>query len=239
MHTPEFEFEKSGENLERAIRQLGVTWPVVQDNDYAQWQAYANRYWPAHYLIDARGRLRYFHFGEGAYEETENVIRALLRESGGLVGRAGTPDAPPAPAAGTPETYLGYGRARGFASAVPPLPDRAERYRPARVPGNGEWNLSGSWTIRREYVVPEGSGLLELGFSAREVYLVVEPEAPGGSIRVRVDGLEPADTPDVRQGLLEPGSSRLYQLVGLAQPGPHVLRLEVRGRLRLFAFTFG
>jgi hypothetical protein len=215
-----------------------VSWPVVQDNDYAQWRAYANRFWPAHYLIDARSRLRYFHFGEGAYEETEGVIRMLLRETGGLVGREVSGPEPEL-AVGTPETYLGYGRARGFASAVAPLPDSSERYRPARTPGNGEWNLSGSWTIRREYVVPDSSGTLELGFRARDVYLVVEPEAPGGSIRVQLDGLPAPDTPDVRRGLLEPGSSRLYQLVALEEPGTHVLRLEVQGRLRLFAFTFG
>jgi thiol-disulfide isomerase/thioredoxin len=242
VHTPEFEFEKSGENLRRAIRQLGVTWPVVQDNDYAQWQAYANRFWPAHYLIDARGRLRYFHFGEGAYEETENVIRMLLRETGGLVGKAvSAPD--PQLAAGTPETYLGYGRARGFASAVTPRLDASEIYRPARTPGNGEWSLEGSWTIRKEYVVPDSAGTLELGFRARDVFLVVEPEAPGGTIRVRLDGRPAPDTPDVRQGLVEPGSSRLYHLVALGEPGTqtqlHVLRLEVQGRLRLFAFTFG
>ncbi len=238
VHTPEFEFEKSAENLGKAIRQLGVSWPVVQDNDYAQWQAYANRFWPAHYLIDAQGRLRYFHFGEGAYEETESVIRMLLRETGGLVGREVSGPEPEL-AAGTPETYLGYGRARGFASAVAPLPDSSALYRPARTPGNGEWSLSGSWTIRKEYVIPDSPGSLELGFRARDVYLVVEPEAPGGSIRVRLDGRQAPDTPDLRQGLLEPGSSRLYQLVALEEPGPHVLRLEVQGRLRLFAFTFG
>jgi cytochrome c biogenesis protein CcdA/thiol-disulfide isomerase/thioredoxin len=238
VHTPEFEFEKSAENVKKAIRQLGVSWPVVQDNDYAQWQAYANRFWPAHYLIDAKGRLRYFHFGEGAYEETEGALRMLLRETGGLVGREVSGPEPEL-AAGTPETYLGYGRARGFASAVPPKPDSSERYRPARTPGSGEWNLEGGWTIHREYVVPDSAGSLELGFRARDVYLVVEPEGPGGSIRVDLDGSPAPETQDVRQGLLEPGSSRLYRLVALGEAGAHVLRLEVRGRLRLYAFTFG
>jgi len=88
-------------------------------------------------------------------------------------------------------------------------------------------------------VIPDSLGILELGFAARDVYLVVEPEAAGGSIRVRLDGRDAPDTPDVREGLLEPGDSRLYRLVALKAPGPHVLRLEVRGRLRLFAFTFG
>ena len=238
VHTPEFEFEKSAANVGRAIRELGVTWPVVQDNDYAQWNAYANRYWPAHYLIDAQGRLRYSHFGEGAYEESERVIRSLLREAGGAVGR---PVSGPEPgsAAGTPETYLGYGRARGFASAVAPVLDRVAEYRPARVPGNGEWSLAGSWTISRDYVVPTAAGALELGFTARDVYLVVEPEAGGGSIRVQVDGRPAADTADVKDGVLEAEGSRLYRLVALREPGPHVLRLEVTGRLRLFAFTFG
>jgi cytochrome c biogenesis protein CcdA/thiol-disulfide isomerase/thioredoxin len=238
VHTPEFEFEKSPANVGRAIRDLGVNWPVVQDNDYAQWTAYANRYWPAHYFIDAKGRVRSFHFGEGDYDVGERVIQALLKEAGtetrGIVSK-------PAPelTARTSETYLGYERAQGFTSATFAVPDVPSDYTPARLPGNGEWNLSGRWTIAGQFVVPEAAGALELGFNAKNVFLVVEPREPGARIEVRVDGKVSADTADVKSGRLDAVESRLYQLVGLAKPGAHVLRLEVTGKLRLFAFTFG
>ncbi len=240
VHTPEFEFEKNPANVERAIRDLGVEWPVVQDNDYRQWDAYGNRYWPAHYLIDTRGRVRWFHFGEGRYKETERIIQSLLGEAGGMtVGRGLVSRPDPRFAARTPETYLGYWRSKGFTSVVGPVYNRAADYRPAERLDNGQWTLAGKWVLRPQYIEPEDTGTLELGFQARNVFLVVEPESPGGRIEVRVDGRPAADTPDVKGGVLRPDGSRLYQLVGLEQPGAHVLRLEVSGRLRLFAFTFG
>ncbi len=230
VHTPEFEFEKSAANVGRAIGDLGVTWPVVQDNDYAQWTAYGNRYWPAHYFIDTKGRVRSFHFGEGGYDEGERIIQALLKEAGAetgaIVSRPG-----PRVSARTPETYLGRDRAEGF---IPASSDRA-----SRPPGDGEWTLQGKWTISGQFVAPETTGVLELGFDAMNVYLVIEPQGPDGTIQVTVDGKVPADTVDVRSGRLTASQSRLYQLVGLANPGAHVLRLEVTGTLRLFAFTFG
>lgn len=230
VHTPEFEFEKSAANVGRAIRDLGVTWPVVQDNDYAQWTAYGNRYWPAHYFIDAKGRVRSFHFGEGGYEEGERIIQALLKEAGAETGAiVSKPE--PRVSARTPETYLGYERAEGF---IPAPSDKA-----SRQPGNGEWTLQGRWMTSGQFVVPETTGVLEIGFDAMNVYLVIEPQGPGGTIQVTVDGKVSADTVDVKSGRLEASESRLYQLVGLAKPGAHVLRLEVTGTLRLFAFTFG
>jgi cytochrome c biogenesis protein CcdA/thiol-disulfide isomerase/thioredoxin len=238
VHTPEFEFEKSAANLARAISTLGVTWPVVQDNDYAQWNAYGNRYWPAHYFIDTEGRVRAFHFGEGGYEEGERVIQALLKEAGTGVGGMVSKPAPRT-AARTAETYLGYGRAQGFASATPSVPDAAALYEPARAPRGGEWSLRGSWTVAKEYVVPEEAGILELGFDAKDVFLVIEPQEPGAIFDVRVDGKVSADTADVKAGRLSADESRLYHLVHFAKPGAHVLRLEVTGAARLFAFTFG
>jgi hypothetical protein len=112
-------------------------------------------------------------------------------------------------------------------------------YLPDGTPRNAQWSLSGLWAIKREYVVPESEGILQLGFHAKNVFLVVEPEEPGGEIRVKVDGSAGADTADVKEGVLMPDASRVYQLVGLNEPGEHVLSLEVKGKLRLFAFTFG
>jgi cytochrome c biogenesis protein CcdA/thiol-disulfide isomerase/thioredoxin len=238
VHTPEFEFEKNAANVAKAVRELGVNWPVVQDNEYVQWNAYANQYWPAHYFIDAKGRVRYFHFGEGEYDVSEKVIQALLKEAGANVGGIVSRPAPQLESQ-TPETYLGYDRGQGFVSAVNVVADKPVDYKPARAPHNGEWNLTGTWTISPQYVVPESSGTLQLGFDAKNVFLVMEPQAPEGSISVFVDGSQAGDTADLKKGTLEPRESRMYQLVGLNTPGPHILRLEVKGKIRLFAFTFG
>jgi len=238
VHTPEFEFEMKSANVAQAVKDLGVDWPVVQDNDYKQWNAYSNQYWPAHYFIDAQGHVRYFHFGEGEYDVSEKVIQALLKEAGANVTGIVSKPAPDIEA-NTPETYLGYDRGRGFTSATAPVTDKPADYVPARTPGNGEWNLTGKWTITPQYVVPQASGTLQLGFNAKNVFLVIEPGEPGGKIAVSVDGKPGSDTTDVANGVLSPRESRMYQLVGLTRAGPHVLRLEVRGNVRLFAFTFG
>ncbi len=238
VHTPEFEFERVPKNVKTAIKTLGIDWPVVQDNTYDEWNAYGNRFWPAHYFIDAKGRVRYFHFGEGSYDVSERVIQSLLREAGanpsGIVSK---PDV--VNYARTPETYLGYTRGRGFVSATSPVPDEPADYAPAHPPENGEWSLAGRWTITGEYVAPASAGTLRLGFDAKNVFLVVQPGRTDGTITVLVDGKQAGETADVKDGVVTPTESRLYQLVDLPKPGAHQLELEVTGGLRLFAFTFG
>ena len=240
VHTPEFEFEKSSANVRRALGDLGISWPVVQDNDYSQWRAYSNRYWPAHFFIDATGRVRYYHFGEGGYDVSERVIRELLAEAGAtdLVRTAIRPTQ--GYYAQTPETYLGYGRQEEESLRIAETVQRdvVAEYTASGELSNGEWTLDGRWTISREYVIPDSTGVLELGFNARNVFLVIEPEGEG-SVQVRVDGEVSRDTGDVVNGSFSPDESRLYQLVGLRRAGEHVLRLEVEGEMRLFAFTFG
>jgi cytochrome c biogenesis protein CcdA/thiol-disulfide isomerase/thioredoxin len=239
VHTPEFAFERDPENVRAAIRDLGVTWPVVLDNDYQQWRAYNNRFWPAHYFIDATGRIRYFHFGEGEYDTSEDVIRSLIKEVSDL--RSARAKGVPAAelTSRTAETYLGYGRARGFTSEVSVVPNQPIDYRPAGMLANGKWTLDGRWKINREYIAPEGTGVLELGFDAEDVFLVIEPAGASGRVEVRVDGKPAGDTVDVHGGVLLPKESRLYHLAEKIEPGEHVLSLEVSGELRLFAFTFG
>ncbi len=238
VHTPEFAFEKGSSNVARAIADLGVTWPVVQDNDYAQWAAWSNLYWPAHFFIDARGTVRASLFGEGGEERAEDIVRRLLEEAGAKPGpRVARPAA--RLAARTPETYLGTARAARFASR-PGLSDGAAAdYRPQRAPRPGEWTLEGEWTAAPEYVEPLAAATLALSFDARDVFLVVEQVREGATIEVRVDGAVPSDTVDVKAGTLTPSGSRMYHLVSLEQPGRHLLRLVVRGQARLFAFTFG
>jgi cytochrome c biogenesis protein CcdA/thiol-disulfide isomerase/thioredoxin len=239
VHSPEFAFERVSANVARAMRDLGVTWPVVQDNDYAQWKSYGNEYWPAHYFIDAKGRVRYWHFGEGGYEESESVIRKLIAEAGSAVDSGPVAPPPVRLAANTPETYLGYERGTGFASAVKPVANKAIAYSPARKPAAGEWNLRGTWTIEGQFIEPESAGTLWLGFDAKDVYLVAEGLGAGGDITAFVDDSPAADTEDLRGGVLEPKSSRLYHVVTLREGGPHTLRLEIKGAMRLYSFTFG
>jgi cytochrome c biogenesis protein CcdA/thiol-disulfide isomerase/thioredoxin len=238
VHSPEFEFEKVSANVSRAMGDLGVTWPVVQDNDYAQWNAYGNQYWPAHYFIDAKGRVRYFHFGEGAYDVSERVIQALLKEAGaetsGIVSKVETKLEDQ-----TPETYLGYERGKGLQSAVPPEAGKIVDYKPGKALSTGEWSLEGRWTIDGQYIVPESNGKLSLSFNARNVYLVIQSEGKGGSVQAYIDGAVVPDTTDVKKGIVKPTESRLYQLVKLPSGGGHLLKLVVSGNLRLFAFTFG
>jgi cytochrome c biogenesis protein CcdA/thiol-disulfide isomerase/thioredoxin len=239
VHTPEFEFEKNPNNVQKAILDLGVAWPVVLDNQYKQWQAYANEYWPAHYFIDAKGRIRYRHFGEGEYDKSAEVIKALLKEAGKTTATTDVSVPEQAIESLTPETYLGYGRTQGFLSALQMARDKAAEYTVTRRPDNGEWGLAGRWTVTSEYIIPEQEGKLQLGFNAKNVFLVIEPETREGRIQILVDGKMSGDTPDLKNGILMPGESRLYQLVALDASGPHLLSLEVHGKLRLFAFTFG
>lgn len=239
VHTPEFAFERRPANVRRAMEELGVTWPVVLDNEYAQWRAYGNRYWPAHYFIDGEGRVRYFQFGEGRYDEAEKVVRALLDEGGAALSRRAEKSPEAEIESRTPEIYLGYDRAAGFRSKIPGGENRPVLYRRAEVLKNGEWSLDGTWTVAGDFVIAEGTGVLELGFEAKNVFLVIEPLGEGGSMEVRIDGAPGGDTTDVRGGVLRPGESRLYQLVALPRRGEHILNLKVAGTLRLFAFTFG
>ena len=139
----------------------------------------------------------------------------------------------------TAETYLGYHRTKGFNSSEGPVLNEYTDYSTTLIPENGQWTLNGNWAFTQEYIVSSESGVLELGFNAKNVFLVIEPGDEGGTIEVEVDGLISEDTDDVKNGLLQVNESRLYQLVELKDPGTHVLKLRVKGKLRLFAFTFG
>ena len=239
VHSPEFAFERNENNLRKAMNELNVTWPVVQDNNFIQWRSYNNRYWPAHYFIDASGRIRYYHFGEGEYKQSERIIRKLLEESGSSPERGLAVSEGEASRSRTPETYLGYGRTEGFLSEDLRVKEEPVDYLRGHEPENGEWNLEGTWTIRRDFIESEDEGVLELGYHARQVFLVVEPLDKDIRIEVRVDGEISENTADVRGGVLFPGESRLYELVNQPQSDGHTLRLEVTGAVRFYAFTFG
>ncbi|HET7508788.1 MAG TPA: cytochrome c biogenesis protein DipZ [Solirubrobacterales bacterium] len=241
VHTPEFPFEREAGNVEAAIAEDGIRYPVVQDNEQQTWNAYGNAYWPAEYFIDARGNVRYVHFGEGEYDEKEKVIRALLAEAGDHVGQrmSGAHGIEPSLGVTTPETYLGVARAERFTNAMlsPGLHDfRA----PRRVPPN-EFAFRGPWRIEFHSATAAG-GSLELNFGARHVYLVLGSVGQSRQMKVLLDGRPiPANVAgaDVHDGVVTVSSQRLYELVDLPRVGHHVLRLEPETGVMGYAFTFG
>jgi len=245
VHTPEFSFEREAGNVAEAIDQNGLAYPVAQDNAYGTWNAWGNQYWPAKYLIDARGHVRYTHFGEGDYDETEKAIRALLAESGrdrlGGLSDAETETADPG--VRTPETYLGTKRSEGF---VPdPVANGTHRYpglQGERLPSNG-FALSGTWRADGESATAVRKGTLDTRFTARRVFLVMSSKgATPRRVRVEVDG-RPVSAElageDVARGAATVTGERLYRLVSLPEAGEHRLRLRFPAGVTGYAFTFG
>jgi cytochrome c biogenesis protein CcdA/thiol-disulfide isomerase/thioredoxin len=254
VHAPEFAFERNIGNVRKAISDLGITYPVAIDNDYAIWRAFGNQYWPAHYFVDAQGRIRHHHFGEGDYDESERVIQQLLTEAGktdvaaGLVAvhASGAEAASDNADTRSPETYLGFNRAENFIS-----PGGAVRNAPhvyaSGSPQLNEWGLSGNWTIGGENAaLNQSDGSIVFRFHARDLYLVLGPAPEIGPVRFRVtiDGAAPAanhgtDTDADGDGVVT--SQRLYQLV--RQSGAiadHVFEIRfLDPGVQAFAFTFG
>jgi hypothetical protein len=215
-------------NDEGAVKSLGIDYPVALDNDYGTWTAWGNQYWPAEYYVDRQGDVRYAHFGEGDYAETESVIRTLLAEknlpapvSGSIRDRTPTE-------ALTPETYLGTERLQNFVGSQV-VPGREAEYTiPQVVPQNGV-AYGGRWLVDKERIVAGEDARLRLSYHARDVYLVLGGE---GSVNVSVDG-QPVKTVSV-------AGDRLYMLV--ARPGPaadHTLDLSFSPGVEAYAFTFG
>jgi cytochrome c biogenesis protein CcdA/thiol-disulfide isomerase/thioredoxin len=235
LHAPEFPFERDVQNVEAAIDRNEIRYPVAQDNDFATWSAYGNQYWPAKYLVDARGRVRYAHFGEGAYEQTEQAIRQLLAEAGRerLGQRAHARAATGLPGA-TPESYLGYERGERFVSGS--LRPGMTRFRPPRG-GPGalpphHLAYEGPWRIKPSAAAAAGDGArLHLRFFARRVFLVLGSRDGPRAVRIAVDGRP--------RGTLTVASHRLYELADLRAPGEHVLTLTLERGTEAYAFTFG
>ena len=253
-HTPEFGFEKDLPNIERAVREYGVTYPVAIDSDYAIWKAFDNEYWPADYFIDGKGRIRYHHFGEGDYLESERVIQHLLAENGATGAPGGAVrnseagvEAPPSNDVESPETYVGYRRAENFASPEQRAQDSARSYSlPARLSLN-QYGLSGDWDIGAESgVLVSAPGRIAFRFHSRDLHLVMGPARPGARVRYRItlDGKAPGEDRGIDAGtdgageVVEP---RLYQLI--RQRGrveDRTLEIEfLDPGVAAYVFTFG
>jgi cytochrome c biogenesis protein CcdA/thiol-disulfide isomerase/thioredoxin len=246
VHSPEFAFEKDAGNVADAIERYGIRYPVVQDNELGTWNAFANQYWPAKYLIDARGHVRYVHFGEGNYDETEKAIRSLLAEAGDKqLGAEARPDGPVETAdrnLRSPETYLGVARAQGFVDGPQPGEQDYGSPDPASLRLN-QFAYGGSWDVGDEAATAISEASLSLSFQARRVFLVLgsagsEPR----KLEVLLDGRPIADAEagdDVSGATATITGQRLYRLVDLPQAGQHTLELRFADGIEGYAFTFG
>jgi cytochrome c biogenesis protein CcdA/thiol-disulfide isomerase/thioredoxin len=246
VETPEFAFEKEASNVRDAIDQFGLRYPVVQDNEMGTWNAYGNEYWPADYLIDAKGHVRYAAAGEGDYSQTETAIRALLAEAGAPVGGKSHPTGVVRPSeVATPETYLGTARAQGWREA----PKLGVHDYGANAPtqlGLNEFDYSGTWNIAEEPATAVSSARppgIDMQFEARNVYLVLSSagESPR-RVQVLLDGkpISARDAgADVHGGAVTVTGQRLYALVSLPADQEHRLSLRFAPGVSGYAFTFG
>jgi len=255
VHTPEFSFEHEPVNVENAVRTLNVTFPVAIDNKYGIWQSFNNEAWPAQYLVDAKGRIRYHHFGEGDYGEIERVIQELLKENGATdlasgttsVSGAGIEAAPDWTDEGSPETYIGYRQAQNFASPEKVRKDSIQMFSAPGKLSLNHWGLSGSWNVNAESAVLQAvPGKIVFRFHSRDLNLVLAPAKEGKPVRfvVRLDGAPPGENSGVdtaQDGSGEIRQPRLYQLI--RQKGPIVDRtfeIEFLGLgVHALDFTFG
>jgi len=255
VHTPEFSFEKNMDNVRRETAALEISYPVAVDSDYAIWRTFNNQYWPALYLVDARGRIRHHQFGEGNYEEIERIIQQLLAEAGNvdlpreLVSL--DPQGAEAPAdlrnLKTPETYVGYEQAQRFASLGGAVPDSPLRYVAPSSLRLNRWAIEGEWTIAAESAsLVRPGGRIIYRFHARDLNLIMGAQKRGRPVRfrVRIDGVPPgaARGLDVdEQGTGTAGEPRMYQLI--RQPNPIADRtFEIEfldNAVDVFDFTFG
>jgi cytochrome c biogenesis protein CcdA/thiol-disulfide isomerase/thioredoxin len=255
VHTPEFAFEKSLDNVRRAVKDLGITYPVAVDNNYAVWGAFYNNYWPADYFVDAQGQIRAHAFGEGDYDKSEHLIQTLLTQAGvanvptGLVAvnGKGIEAAADDQQIKSPETYVGYSRAQHFAATGVLVKDEANSYAvPSRLQLN-QWGLGGVWTIEGEKAILDSvPGRIVFQFHARDLHLVLGPTADGKPVRFRVllDGKAPGDNHGVDIDATGAGtvdSQRLYQLIrqtGPVQDRTFTIEFQDAG-VQAFSFTFG
>ncbi|KAI3591676.1 DipZ protein [Cupriavidus sp. U2] len=265
VHAPEFAFERNVDNVRKAAKDLGVTYPVAIDNNYAIWRAFQNNYWPAHYFIDAQGRVRFHHFGEGEYDKSEAVIRQLLAEAGhGDVGKmaavgAGAAEgtvqgmakgvelAADARAVQSPETYVGYARAENFASPGGAREDATKDYSAPVQPALNHWGLAGQWNVGQEHAsLMKPDGRIIYRFHARDLHLVLGPGRDGKPVRFRVtiDGQAPGashGTDVAADGTGTVTDQRLYQLVrqdGAIRDRTFAIEFLDPG-VQAYAFTFG
>ncbi len=240
VHSPEFEFEKNPKNVQTALKDFGLTYPVVLDNDFAIWRAYSNQYWPAKYIVDKDGKIRYTHFGEGSYDETEKMIQQLLQESGASDVSSEVNNPSYILSSRTPEIYLGYGRIDHFKSPEKIARDKLSTYSKPTTLGNNEMAYEGNWLISNEYANPKKGSILHINFDSREVFLVMRAKGTASKVRILVDGKMQDFGDDVVNGEVTITKDTLYKLVKLPISGKHNLQIIFEDDdTEVYAFTFG
>jgi len=255
VHAPEFPFERNVNNVRHAVKGMGLAYPIAIDNDFAIWRAFKNQYWPALYFVDAQGRLRHHHFGEGDYAQSERFIQELLAEAGAngisrelvSVDGRGVETAADWGSLRSPENYLGYERTEGFASPGGAVLGKPRVYAPPAQLSVNHWALAGDWSVERQAnVLNKPNGRIIYRFHARDLHLVMGPAVRGTPVRFRVllDGQPPgaAHGTDVDdQGNGTATEQRLYQLIRQPQPiSDRQFEIEfLAPGVETFAFTFG
>lgn len=245
VHAPEFAFEKKEENVLDAMKRYNITYPVVQDNDFATWKAYNNQYWPAKYIIDAEGKVRYSHFGEGEYEKTEKVIQQLLSESGKKVSESiSTQTTTIAYNELSPETYLGFNRMLYLVPKGKASPGIQQFTLERNIPKN-KFSYGGQWDVRDEYSISGKDSVMRYNFNGNKVFMVLQQgSAKNGQIRVLLDG-KPVDTKamgaDVKDGIITVNENRLYEIIDLnGKIENRTLELQfLTPGIEAYTFTFG
>ena len=254
VHTPEFAFEKDMDNVRRAVGEMHITYPVALDNDYKIWKGFSNSYWPADYLVDATGRIRYHHFGEGKYDESERQIQELLKERNGQLSfnglveaKATGTEAPPDSDVESPETYVGYERADSFISPGGLRQDVTHVYTVPEHLELNQWGLSGNWTDRAQVAhLDSAPGKIVYRFHARDVHLVLGAASNEKPVRfrVKIDGRAPGQNHGLdtdAQGEGKVTEHRLYQLIRQKNAvEDRTFEIEfLDSGAQAFAFTFG
>ncbi|HYM00376.1 MAG TPA: redoxin domain-containing protein [Blastocatellia bacterium] len=254
VHSPEFGFEKDPPNVKNAVSDLKIAFAVPIDSDHSIWMAFRNEYWPADYFIDAKGRIRYHHFGEGEYDKSERVIQTLLKENGatGLDERmvqitTSGAEAPPSNDVRSPETYVGYARIQNFASPERMAPDSRRTYSPPASLALNQWGLGGAWHVRDEGATLESApGKIVFRFHSRDLHLVMGPAKNGTPVhfKVMLNGAAPGEdhgSDSAADGTGNVRQPRMYQLI--RQKGPirdATFEIEfLDPGVEAFSFTFG
>ena len=254
VHAPEFGFEKDPANVKNAVFGLKVAYPIPIDSDHSIWRAFRNEYWPADYIVDAKGRIRYHHFGEGEYDKSERVIQSLLRENGATGLDESTvritadgSEAPPGEDGRSPETYAGYARTENFASPERMVPESRKTYSPPTRLALNQWGLGGSWKAGAERCALQAApGKVVFRFHSRDLHMVLGSAKNGTPVRFKVMLNGAAPGPDHgsdsgADGTGEIRQPRMYQLVRQKGPTKDVtFEIEfLDSGVEVFSFTFG
>jgi cytochrome c biogenesis protein CcdA/thiol-disulfide isomerase/thioredoxin len=229
VHTPEFDFEHVQGNVESAVSRLKITYPVAMDNNYGTWNAWGNNSWPAEYLIDPNGNVRYGSVGEGDYGRTEAAIRALLTANGvkNLPPDTSVPDRTPMTSS-TPESYLGYERLARY-DGTPIVKNAAHAYTAASSLSGSHLTYGGTWTVGSQDILAGSDAEIRINVNASDVYLVM---AGTGTVSATLNGKALA-TQHVS------GVPALYTILSVAKPEHGVLDLHVSPGVKAYDFTFG